>query len=316
MALNIQKLHVDKMMQQISLGHKNEELIGEMIAKPVTTNEISGMFYDFGKDAFRIYNTARAPGGEADKIKWDFARKNYRCEDHALASMIPDEEVSAADSELDVINTYINLTTGLIALKQEYDTAAMLLNPANYETGFKHSMGGVGEPKKWSDADSTPQLDIANATKYAHANAGSRYNTLVLSRPVLDALLLNPSIIALFSNVQVSLLTIDHLKQVFGIQNIIVGSALKSTAINEADADTFGYIWGKSAFLCYVPNAPSKLEPALAYTFQWNEPGKGVQQVYQQYETKSHATWYEIKKWYSVQVINSTGGVLFADAVA
>jgi hypothetical protein len=53
--------------------------------------------HDAEREAFRASNDRRAPGTEANEVNFALSTDNYYAEDHALTSVIPDEERENAD---------------------------------------------------------------------------------------------------------------------------------------------------------------------------------------------------------------------------
>lgn len=106
----------------------------------------------------------------------------------------------------------------------------------------------------------------------------------------------------------------------FGVDKVLVGSALKSNVINAEQVElgqneSLNYIWGNFAILAYVPSRPGKHTPATAYSFMWNKGGEGPVQVRSWYETGRRATMVEAQRWYDQKIVCDTAKFLFADAV-
>lgn len=314
---NVQKVHIDKVLSNISLGYKNEQLIADQIFLPVPVGKQSDRYYVWGKEAFRLEDDARAAGTEANEINWTFSTDTYFCEGHALRHAIADEEKQNADDEFDLESEAVELLTSKILLNKENNAARIMLDANNYDSGLVYNMGGSNQPKKWSNfEDSDPILDIATAKEKVHKMSGVRLNTLVISETVYNVLKIHPKILKLFSGISpVSIATLEQIRLALGVDKILVGSALKSSANNPAQEDNLGYVWGNSAVLCYVPPKPGKKIQAFGYTFMWNKDGDGPVQVRKWYEPSRRATIIEAERWYSHKIISKVAGFLFADAI-
>lgn len=309
-----QRVHVDKMLSNISIGYSNEEYIADKIFKEVIVDKQSDKYYVYGKELFRQHNDLRAPGTEANEIRWTLSDDQYYAEGHALRTLITDEELQNADDVFELEKDATETVSEGILLNKEVDAASKVLDPDNYEDGLKVTLG-VGQAK-WSDYDnSNPQLDIVNAKTALHRTAGIRANTLILSEPVFNALLLHPKLIALFSNVERSVLTIEHLKAAFNVKDILVGSALKSGATNPGQEDVLDYIWGNGAVLAYIAPRPGKRIISLGYSFMWNKDGDGPVQVRKWYDQGRRSTVIEAERWYDQKIVSKVAGFLFADAI-
>jgi hypothetical protein len=266
---------------------------------------------------FRVTDDRRAPGTEANEINWTLSTDQFFCEDHAIRTFITDEELSNADEEFNLKADATELVTDEILLNKEVSAASTLLDADNYDSTLVYSMGAASNPAKWSDYEnSNPILDIAKAKEKMHKKAGIRPNTLVISETVKNVLKFHPKILGLFTGITpVAIATMEHIKMALGVDNIIIGSAMKSGATNPGQTDELSYIWGNSAVLAYIPGKPGKKIQSLGYTFMWNKDGMGAVQVRQWYETGRRATIIEAERWYSHKMISKCAGFLFADAV-
>jgi hypothetical protein len=138
---------------------------------------------------------------------------------------------------------------------------------------------------------------------------------LIISETVLSILQRHPKILAILSNNDRKIADLQTIQLCLGVEKIIVGSGMKSTATNVGQPDVLTYIWGNSAVLCYVPATPGKKTLAIGYSFMWNKDGAGPVQVRKWYEIGRRTTLVEAERWYSQKIISNVAGFLFADAV-
>jgi len=315
---SLQKVHLDKALTEISIGYKNEQYIADKVFLPVSVTKQSDRYYVFGKEAFRQHDDARAPGTEANEINWSLSLDTYFCEGHALRTPIPDEEIQNADDIFNLEADASELVTEGILLNKEISAADTLLDSANYDSELVFTLGGGGtNPVKWSDFDnSDPIMDIAKAKEKIHRKSGLRPNTLVISETVYNVLRIHPKVTKLFSGIAaVSLATYDQIKMALGVESIVIGSALKSSATNVGQTDNLNYIWGNSAVLCFVPARPGKKTQSIGYSFMWDKDSNGPVQVRSWYEQGRRSTVVEAERWYSQKMISNVAGFLFSDAV-
>lgn len=317
----VQKLHIDKALTNISIGYSNEGYIADKIFKSVEVKKQSDRYYIFGMEKFRQHNDERAPGTEANEINWTLSDDTYFCEGHALRHAIADEEKQNADDGFDLESEGTELVSEGILLNKEIDGANKLLDGSNYHSDLQFAMGSAGNPAKWSDYDdSDPIKDIQVAKERMHKLSGIRPNVLVISETVYNVLKLHPRLLDVIKYVQKGIVSDDLMATAFGVDQILVGSGLKSTAMNPGQGNPGGreelqYIWGNSAVLGYVPSRPGKKQQALGYSFMWNKDGAGAVQVRKWYEVGRRATVVEAERWYSQKMISNVSGVLFQDVV-
>jgi len=317
---SVQKVHIDKALTNISIGYKNEQFIADKIFKPITVSKQSDKYYVFGMERFRQHDDHRAPGTEANEINWTLSDDTYYCEGHALRHAIPDEEVQNADDVFDLETEATELVTEGILLNKEVDAANKVLDPNNYHPDLRITLGTNGT-YKWSDYDnSNPILDVHRAKEAIHRKSGVRANTIIMSEQVLNVLKLHPKIIDVVKYVERGIVTEELLASVFGVDQILVGSALKSTVTNPGQAqpgqvEDLNYIWGNSVVVCYIAPRPGKKTLSLGYSFMWNKDGEGAVQVRKWYEVGRRATIVEAERWYDQKIISNVVGFLFSDAV-
>lgn len=316
---NVQKVHIDKALSNISIGYKNETYIADQIFKSITVNKQSDRYYKYGMESFRQHDDVRTAGSEANEIKWTLSDDAYFCDGHALRTPIADEEKQNADDEFELESDATELITEGVLLNKEIDASEKVLDANNYHADLKVTLG-AGGTYKWSDYEnSDPILDIAKAKEAIHKKSGVRANTLIISEPVYNVLQRHPKLTALIQGVMISIVSLDLMKMAFGVDNIVIGSALKSTnnkgQVVAGGIEPLNYIWGNSAVLAFIPSAPKKKQIALGYSFMWNKDGDGAVQVRKWYEQGRRATIVEAERWYSHKMVSNVAGYLFSDAV-
>ncbi|WP_426455304.1 hypothetical protein ACP26L_36405 (plasmid) [Paenibacillus sp. S-38] len=315
---NVQRVHLDKALTNISIGYKNESYIADQIFKPVGVAKQSDKYYVYGMESFRLHNDLRSPGTEANEIDWTFSNDQYFTEGHALRTAIPDEVELNADEVFNLEADGTSLIMDGILQNKEYDAANTLLNPANYAPELQLTLGTNGT-LKWSDPNSDPRLDIVKAKSAMHKKAGIRPNTLIISESVLNVLLMHPKLAAMVQYVQTPVLSIEQLKTLLGVQNILVGSAMFSTSnlgqVQPGSIEPLGYIWGNSAVLAYIAPTAGKKTVSIGYSFNWSKAGQGTVQTRKWYEVGRKATVIETEYFYAHKMISQVAGFLFADAV-
>lgn len=301
-------LLVNEALTGVAQEYSNAELIGRQVAPRAETTKSVFTYPIFGKEAFRIVDTAKAPGTATPKMNLALTKESGSLEPHALAIPVnwkeePDDEVGlrlrAPRTALDVIN-----------LRLEQAVASIVFALSSYPSTQRTTLSGTGQ---WSHASSSPITVITAAKSTVAAAIGRDPNTLVLGRPVFDALIVHAEIRAQLATTGIKVVTAEVLAQVLGVKRVLVGNAIKSDA-----AGTMSRIWGKFAALLYVPEAVdskavrSMYEPAFAYTFEQ----KGHPMVDQWDDSDAESTFYRTANHYLVKVVGSSAGYLWAEAVA
>src|SRR5690606_22819605 len=146
----------------------------EFIAPTVATGVSIGQFkkYD-SKNAFQVYDTARALGGGATRIKMESTDPTYNCKPQALEITVDDAEREAAGD-----------TAGAQAALDESKVSALVSSGTiSHETkvfaainAAVSAAGGVGT---WSSADTDPAAELDGQIKAIAEATGMMPNRIV-----------------------------------------------------------------------------------------------------------------------------------------
>jgi hypothetical protein len=142
-------------------------------------------------------------------------------------------------------------------------------------------------------------------------------NTLVLPYEVYQKVRLHPKVIEKVQYVKLGVVGPDVLAQLFDVERVLVPKAFKNVAARGQSA-SLEYIWGKDAFLCYVPGRPALKQIALAYTFVWTvAPGSVNGRVVEVWrENRRKADMIRVQKYYDQKIIAPGACYLWKDAIA
>lgn len=96
---NANEVHIDAALTNLSVGYRNPAFIADLVAPVVPVRKQSDKYFihDAAREVFRQSDDRRAPGAEANEVNFALSSDNYYAEDHALTSVIPDEERENAD---------------------------------------------------------------------------------------------------------------------------------------------------------------------------------------------------------------------------
>ena len=235
---------------------------------PRLPNALRGMtLAAMGDEATRNYDTRRAPGTSTKQVNISWSGKTFTVKQYSVDVPIPREilqEVDTAshlnvDAHLDV--SRIAISTGLQVLNTGYELEAanLALNPANYAGNSLNITGG----DKWSAPTGKPVTQILQASEAIRQKTGRRPNLLTLSASALLAISLNPEVKSYLPDTLLGSVTIDQLKTIFKVAEIVVGESVVKNGDDVTD------IWGNNAVLAYVPNMAAGMalgEPAFGFT--------------------------------------------------
>ena len=246
-------------------GYRNGSLIGDALFPRVPVEISGGQILEFGKEAFKLYSTNRAPGGSTKRISFGYLGKPFALKSKSLEAVVPREHLRDASvvPGIDLAQRANRLVMNALLLELEYDQATLATTAANYDASHKITLAGV---TKWSDAAADPIAQVETAAEAIRTSTGIRPNTLVLSAQAASAARTNTKIRQQFQYTNADSITNDMLARAFNIKTLAIGDAVTSD-----DAGVVSDVWGNNAVLAYVPESASGLEePSFGYTYTMN----------------------------------------------
>jgi hypothetical protein len=226
-----------------------------------------------GKERMKRYNLRRAPGADTKRVDISYEGKVYTVSQYSVEVPIPREVMQEADEakKLDVAKflepSKLAMTTAndILLLDYELEVATIATDTATYAAGNVLALAGG---TKWSAATGTPVSDVAGAAEMIRRKVGKRPNTLTISAKVLLAVTLNAEVRSYLPSSQMGPATIEQLKVIFKVEEILVGDAVWVDEKEEGHD-----VWGNDAVLAYVPKISAGGSMSLA------EPGFGFTNV-------------------------------------
>lgn len=224
-------------------------------------------FGETGLEAFRRYNLSRAPGSNTKRINMVMKDKTFTLKQRAVDLPI-DRETIEENNYLSYLNVgaypeisqfAVNTISDVLALDYELDVADMLKAPSTYSSD---NVITFTPTQKWSDPGSDPIADIKKGKEIIRQKTGLRANTLTLGPMVESVLLSHPKLVALLSNSNDKIVTIEHLKRFFEVDRILVGDAIW-TENEQVMLD----VWGNMALLSYSPEITLQTASAMRAPF-------------------------------------------------
>lgn len=308
------EVHIDAALTNLSVAYRNPAFIAGELAPvaPVRKQSDKYFIYDAAREIFRQSDDRRAPGAEASEVNFSLSSDNYYCEDHALTSVIPDEERENADP---VIQPNIDRTEFLrakIDLNKEIALAALLTDTSVITQST--TLSGTGQ---WSDAASDPISAIEAQKATIMAAVQVMPNTLVLPYSVYTKVRMHAKVIERVAYGSVGALNEEILAQIFDVERVLVPRAFQNTA-KPGQAASMSHVWGKHALLCYVPRRPALKQVSLAFTFAWTgSPGSvSGHRVELWREERRKADVIRVQRYYDQKIIAAGAAYLWKNAVA
>ncbi|PIQ25414.1 hypothetical protein COW20_15245 [bacterium (Candidatus Blackallbacteria) CG13_big_fil_rev_8_21_14_2_50_49_14] len=300
---------VDPVLTEVARGYRNAEHVGLNLFPYVPVGQRGGKVVEFGKEAFKLYRTARAPGGNVGSVDFAYSNTPYALEQHALNGKVPVEllEDAKAIPGIDLGKIAVSQVMDIIHLRLEYQQAQLARNAASYAASNKVTLSGTSQ---WSDASSKPSSDIETAREAIRTKTGLYPNVAIISAAVFSVLKTHPQIIDRIKYTGRDSVTAQMLAALWDIDQVHVGKAVYAD-----ESGAFTDVWGKDVVLAYA--APASLaamgSPSYAYTYRLRNYPVAEEANY----SKNDRSWYyPVIDEVSPVIAGADAGYLITNAVA
>lgn len=257
----LEELRINAYLSEVARGYHNNAFVAQNLFPTIYSEKEKIDIFEFNKEAFNIYDTERAIRANSNVISpQGFKKHTTTLVEHDLSYPIDyREEQEAEKVKLQLHAT--NVVTEGLQLKHEKQCADLVQNPNNYSSDNKLILSGSS---CFTDKDSDPQGVIDDAKDAVSAKIAQDPNTMIIGQAAWKTLKHHPQLKGLISNNTNKLVTLELLKEIFEIDNIVIGKSIF------ADKDgNFVRIWQDNIILAYVPTLGSsrtEYDPSFAYT--------------------------------------------------
>lgn len=329
-------VHINRPLTMMSVGYVQDmnDFVANQVFPAVPVPNKSDMYFVYNRgDFFRNNMQKRAPGTPAVAGGYKLATKTYVADVWALKKIIDDQIRANSDSPLqpDRDATYWLTQQALVNRDVNWANAYFIGgvwgNPD--QTGVA-SAPGANQFVQWSATGSQPLENILASQTVIKQATGYWPNTLVLGAQVFIGLLTNAEIIDRLKYGQTApgpvTVSTSDLEALFKVKRVLVMSGIQTTSVegiqNDSDTppvDTFAFISGKNALLCYAADSPGIFQPSAGYTFNWTgltgatAAGMRVKKFRWEIDAADHV---EIESAYALAQVAPAMGQLFIGAVA
>lgn len=303
---------IDPILSTHARGYRNSTFIASTLFPRVSIPNRSMRVIKFGKEAFRMLNTRRAPGADKKRIQYGYASDPVSLVQDALEGVVPVEHQEEAESVpgIDLGAGAVNMVLDAIDLNLEYESAQIARTAATYDANHKLALVGAD---RWTDPASDPKADFDAGKEAIRRSIGRYPNTVVFGPNAGNALKNHPKIKEQFKYTSKDSITVDMIAAYLDIKKVVIGAAvfLPETADDSALAND---VWGDDAILAYVPETGDNFQvPSFGYTYEL----RGYPQVEQPYFERSNDSWiYPTKVERRAILTGAEGGFLFQNAGA
>ncbi|OLS63750.1 major capsid protein [Pseudomonas putida] len=253
---------VDPVLTNLARGYRNAQFIGEALFPIALMDKEAGTIPLFGKEAFELYDTERAIRAQSNIMNPDDVDGlDVVLREHDIAYPVDYREQNEAmfDAQARASRRVVDV----IDLRREVACAKLAQNPGTYLAGAKVTLAGNSQ---WSNGGGDPIQDVERGKEVIRSRIGVRPNTITMGASAYASLKFHPKLQEALGSNERKLITLEHLKVLFGINEIYIGEALANT-------NSVGDIWTDTLQLAYVakPQAGSQTnyeDPSFGYTLR------------------------------------------------
>lgn len=306
---------VDPALTDISISF-GENMYGADALFPVhRVVKSGGKFYriDVLREMHRPGQTARAPGEESNISDFKYTKDTYAIDDNSQAAIVPDEVQADSDSAIAPFIDATEVATTKVLNGKEVAAAALAVAGVPTE-----SLNGSN---KWDTAAGDPVLDVNNGAITIDAAIGFDPNLFMCSKKIFRRLTDNPQVQELIkygnSNESPTMLSMNALAAVFGVERVVITNAKTNSAAHGATA-VMADIWSDDAYLAYVPARTGLRTMSFGYSFVWN-PGAGYvdgKAVFNYRKESRKSDMVDMHYQYDQKIVQATAAVRFVDVVS
>jgi len=298
---------VDPVLSEWARGYVNAQMIAWNLFPVVAMDKEAGKVPVFGKEAFKIYSTERAIRARSNRIlPDDLSTTDVITEEHDLEYPVDYREEN--ESMLGREKHATRVVTDGIALRLEKKAADLAQTAGNYPAGNKKALTTTG---CWDDkANSTPIKNIEDAKEAIRSKIGVQPNTMILGPSSMSALRVHPEVLDRIKYSMKGVVTPELLKEIFGIENLVIGNAIYSNDAGTAFTD----VWGDNCILAYVNNRKdaTEFDPSFGYTYKRT----GYPQVDKYPENGGKINIVRSTDFFVPKIVGSDAGYLISNTIA
>ena len=258
---------VDPILTTHAQGYMRPGNVGRLLFPIAIVAQYGGQVLEFGKEAFRRYNTQRAPGSAIKRVTFGYAGKPYAIVPNALEATVPDETDNEARQVpgLDLASDSVEVVLDVMELSHEYECADLARNASLYDVNHKVALVGQN---RWKGTVGDPSVDIQTAIEAVRKSVGVRPNIVVLSASAFAACQFNPKILDRLKYTGRDAVTVEILAKLWNVKTVEVAEAVGASGADDDLSD----IWGDDVIVAYVApatggNRRSAARPSYGYTY-------------------------------------------------
>jgi len=263
---------VNQVLTNIARGYKNAEMVAASLFPVVRVDKVGVTIPVFGKEAFKLYNTSRAPRAGSNVMNPDkIGTVDVVLKEHDIVYPIDWLEDSEAFYDKQVRATSVVMDILLLGLEKA--AADIAQNAANYSSTHKVALSG----SSCLNNEAKPVQFLKDCMEAVRKDIGKLPNTVTMGAQSFNTLSEHPALEDKIKYSMKGILTAELLGEILGIKKVSVGRAVYAS-----DSGVNSDVWGDNIIFAYVPEneaARSYEEPSYGYTLRHGNDALVVDEV-------------------------------------
>jgi hypothetical protein len=296
------QLHVDQLLSNISIKHRNENYNAFNIFPEVAVKKSSDLYRVYNRD-FRIPETKRAHKAESREHTFYVSSASYVCDKHGLKDLVSDADADNYDIS-DLRAETVQELTNKVLLRLER-TVALLFTT----TSFTQMMSCAAN-SNWADTSTVnPIAHFDTGSVQIVANSGMMPNYVLFGHDSWNGFKNNANVL---DRIKYTSKDIDQniAAGLIGVKDVYMSYTVEDSAVQDATATSIAGLWADKAFLGYKPPSPGLLQPSVGYIFRRNIPMVKRWRV-----EEREGEMIEVNMEYAAKIVSSFCGFLINNTV-
>jgi hypothetical protein len=272
--LTASTVHVDKALTNVSVGWQQAQtaFVADKVFPMVPSEFQTDKYHIWDRGSlYRSEAGKLGPRAQAGERGSEISQGTFSCDVWGVKEFLPEQVERNADAALRLREATTQNVTRDLLIARETQFVSDTFATSTWTTEYEGVASGAttGQFDQWDDyTNSTPISDINTAAADIQGLTGYWPNTLTIGHDVFVQLKDHPDIVDRIKYTERGIVTTDLLASLFGVDRVLVASAIKNSAV-EGATDSFANIVGKAALLTYSAPNPGINVPTAGYTFAW-----------------------------------------------
>ena len=272
-------VHVDKHLSNLALNYRPVGFIGDMLFPVVNVEKRSDMILTYNQaDLFRVDDTTRAPGAEANKVSFQVGSDSYIVKNYALKTGVTLEDRVNADPIFvrNSENGKVFYVTDKLKLDMDKRISDLVLNTSNVGTSANVASAWAADATGVPNSNAAPINDVWTKMDQVQDATGYRPNTVLFGGKAWRFFTRHPDVIDKVNQTGVSgaamPATQTQVANLLMVDKVLVGEGYYNSGEEGID-NNLTRIWGDHVLVCYAQPRPSLELPSFGYSFRWSAKG-------------------------------------------